>query len=450
MASPSAQVAAAKAAAAKKTTPPPSYAITMQQNPYTSENPFLNYFGSSDPTAKSLLLQTLNRNLLATQTPGLPTNDFVYLYTLLRGKGYSKGKTNLSLGIIDNEDKAALDKLLTVAIPSGLDPIGYLNQPSVGNTAKGPKVQDTTTTFSKQIQSALQYKDAGDARVAYNNAYFTAFGQFPAPELDSSFRDAWNAKVKTELAPTTTAGKTEYHTNYDKKSKPVIDKKTGLQAKDKFGDLKYSKILTNATGQKTYTPVVTGQSVTPGEGFTAIEQEQFLSEYLVKNNPSTKWDIKTLGGQAKTTYDDLVATISANYGTPQDLSTLGPVIAQALGNADPKVVAEVIKKFKDDQRKAAGIKYMGLADYTNAGEDANKYVAPLIKTTSNYLESDITIDDPLMKKFLNFQGSDGKYRLPNDYEIEQELKKDSRYQKTSRAKNDVVNLFQSLKDQIGR
>ena len=98
----------------------------------------------------------------------------------------------------------------------------------------------------------------------------------------------------------------------------------------------------------------------------------------------------------------------------------------------------------------ANIVLKGIADYTNAGEDANKYVAPLIKTTSNYLESDITIDDPLMKKFLNFQGSDGKYRLPNDYEIEQELKKDSRYQKTSRAKNDVVNLFQSLKDQIGR
>jgi hypothetical protein len=145
-----------------------------------------------------------------------------------------------------------------------------------------------------------------------------------------------------------------------------------------------------------------------------------------------------------------MATISANYGATQDLSTLGPVIAQALGNADPKVSAEVIKKFKDDQRKAAGIKYMGVAEYTNAGEDANKYIAPLMKTASDYLETNVAIDDPIMKKFLNFQGSDGKYRLPNDYEIEQEVKKDSRYQKTSRAKNDVVNLFQSLKDQIGR
>jgi len=55
-----------------------------------------------------------------------------------------------------------------------------------------------------------------------------------------------------------------------------------------------------------------------------------------------------------------------------------------------------------------------------------------------------------MLKALNFQGSDGKYRLPNDYEVTQLIMKDPRYLQTSKAKNEVVNLAQSLKSGLGR
>jgi hypothetical protein len=349
-----------------------------------------------------------------------------YTQAQIRFVGASKDKT--PIGMIGPGDATAFAKIAQSAVDNGWSFNEYLDTWAKYATPPAAKVKDTSTTYNKQVSTALLLKDEGDARVAWNNAYFTAYGSYPPEASNATFKNAWNSQVKSQASTSST----QYVISYE----PVLDK-NGKQVLDKLGKPSYNAVTKSTTSST-------------GEGFTVPEQQQFLSDYLVKNHPSSTWDIKTLGGQAKTTYDDLISTISANYGATQDLSTLGPVIAQALGNADPKVSAEVIKKFKDDQRKAAGIKYMSLADYTNAGDDANKYVKPLLDATSAFLESNVTIDDPVIKQFLNFQGSDGKYRLPNDYEIGQTLIKDPRYLKTSKAINEAVNVAQSLKNQLGR
>jgi len=428
-----------------------SMGMTGNAVTYTKDDPWVQYLGqTADTVDKALAFNKIKLMLQNQPAPaGSKNNNLLdYFQEKVRASGKSKDKT--PYGIIGLGDEKAIKDIAAAAVNNGYAPTDYLNYYAKYNTAPAPKVKDTSTTYNKQVATALLLKDEGDARLAWRNAHFTAFGSYPPEASNETFGKAWNSQVKSQASTASTQYVTTYEPMYDKKSKIVIDPKTKKQKIDEFGNKVFAKPLLDKLGEPSYNVVNKYTETKPGEGFTAAEQEQFLSEYLVKNHPSTEWDIKTLGGQAKTTYDDLMATISANYGATQDLSTLGPVIAQALGNADPKVSAEVIKKFKDDQRKAAGIKYMGIAEYTNAGDDANKYIAPLMKTASDYLETNVAIDDPIMKKFLNFQGSDGKYRLPNDYEIEQEVKKDSRYQKTSRAKNDVVNLFQSLKDQLGR
>ena len=88
---------------------------------------------------------------------------------------------------------------------------------------------------------------------------------------------------------------------------------------------------------------------------------------------------------------------------------------------------------------------MSIADSLAAGKDANEIIEPLLRTVSQFLEKDVTLNDTFMKKALNFQGADGKYRMMNDYELEQALISHPDYGKTSRAKNESVNLFQSLR-----
>jgi hypothetical protein len=93
---------------------------------------------------------------------------------------------------------------------------------------------------------------------------------------------------------------------------------------------------------------------------------------------------------------------------------------------------------------------MGIADYVNAGEDAEKYVKPLMQSLSNALERDVTEADPLLKQALNFKGDDGKYRLPNDWEMTKLIMSDPGYGKTSTAINEAVNLTQGLRSKLGR
>ena len=66
------------------------------------------------------------------------------------------------------------------------------------------------------------------------------------------------------------------------------------------------------------------------------------------------------------------------------------------------------------------------------------------------LETKIGITDPLLIKLANYKDEKGVYRLPNEFEIDQAVKSDSRYGTTSRAINEGINTMQSLRSKLGQ
>jgi hypothetical protein len=93
---------------------------------------------------------------------------------------------------------------------------------------------------------------------------------------------------------------------------------------------------------------------------------------------------------------------------------------------------------------------MGLADYINAGEDADKYVKPMLEGISALLERNFTIDDPFAIKVFNFKDDKGVYRMPNALELNQMVIDHPDYGKTATAVNQAVDMTQSLRSKLGR
>ena len=425
----------ADAARAAATNPAPSafatYTDMIGTNRYSSASDpttklYMNFLEATGP-AKSLAFQDLYPGLVNQPSPTGKGTMFDYVQTLMRSTKISTGGT--AIGIPSSSDVSGLEKVIAMTIGSNApDLVSYLQAVSAAGTGEKVKQRDTTTQYNKQISTALQLKDAGDAKQALHDAYFAAWGQAPSTDVISKFETAWNLEATKQVATSTTDTTVSFE--------PVLDK-NGKQVKNKSGELQYK-------------PITKMVSKSTGEGFTQAEQQQFLANYLVANNPNAGWDVEKLGGAAKTIYDDLIQFNNNNYSTIPTLDQLGPIIAQAIGTPDAAVSQEVIKKYKDSVRMQTGSKYMGLQQYLAAGEDASKYVKPLIDTMSQFLEAPVTMDDPLMKLALNYQGPDKQYRLMNDYELTQAMMKDPRYLKTSKAKNEAVNMAQVLKNELGR
>jgi hypothetical protein len=408
------------------------------------ENLFYKFAFATDPLAKAQSYQNLNRALNATAGPTGFKNQFDYISSLLVKTGLTKN----SLGFA-----SALEKVVAASVGTNTDPFSFLEtyQKSLsGGGGAVVKQPDTTTRYAKQIQTAMQFKDLGDARQYYNDAYFTAFGKNPSADLDKKFQDAWNKQVKEQDAPTTTKTTTEFAPIYDKKSKPVIDSKTKKQKVDKFGNLVFSKIALDQSGQKRYTSVVTGKTTSSGEGFTAEEQQQFLADFLVANNPNTEWKVDNLGGAAKTLYDTIASFHKANYTKVPDLATLSPLINNVLSSTDPKVATEYIAQYQSTVRKQTASKYMSLAEEIKAGEDADKYVKPLLEVFTTALEKNFTQDDPFVIQALNYKDDKGVYRMPNALELNQMIMNHPDYGKTAKAVNEAVDLTQNLRSKLGR
>jgi hypothetical protein len=424
----------------------------MPANTYTATNPYLPYLNAPDATAKAIELQNLKRMLSSQAAPtgAKETNMFDYWQSLARATGFSKAKT--PIGVIGPGDDSAMATIIGLAAANNADPIEYLKVlKAYGVGAKaGPKQPDTTTKYNKQVSTALQLKDITDARSDFNDAYFAAFGVAATKDLDDKFVTQWNNTAKEQKATTTTNQTTSYAPIYDTKSKKVIDPKTKKQKIDKFGNPVFAKQKTDSQGILQYKAINKMDTITSGEGFTAEEQEQFVADFLVKNFPAEKFTTENLGGAAKAIYDDLVGTSTKNYATAPDLATLAPVIKDILATTDQNVAQEKIRQYKTTVRNQVAAKYMGIADYVNAGEDADKYVKPLMQSLSNALERDVTEKDPLLKQALNFKGDDGKYRLPNDWEMTKLIMSDSGYGKTSTAINQAVNITQNLRNKLGR
>ena len=406
-----------------------------------SKNPFVLFAQETDPVRKAGYLMDVQKSM------GM---DFVEMQALLRKSGLSKSTTPLGVGVVGLDESAAIEKIILASISSQLPPLDFLK--AYNSTVKpkaGPAQPDMTTQYTKQIQTALQFKDLGDARQYYNNAYFTAFGQWPAPELDKKFQDSWNTQVKQQNQPTTTNNVTEKGYQYDTKSKPVIDPKTGKQKVDKLGQKVYSVRLKNDQGQYLTKTKVVGTASSQGEGFTAEEQTQFLATFLTENFPEASWNVDDIGGSAKTIYDTIKAYHTGNYDVAPDFATVSPLIKNLLSNPDEKVQNEIYEQYVSEIQAKSGSRFMAIKNSLKPGETASKYVAPVLQTLSAGLETNIGIKDPLAVQVLNFKDESGEYRLPNEFEMQNIIKGDKRYESTSTAINTAVNMAQSLKNALG-
>jgi hypothetical protein len=409
---------------------------------YNADDPFYQFAFATEATSKAQAAQRLNQALNKTPSsqPGF-NNQFEYLQNLLRKSGISKSAMT---------DNSALSNIIVAGAAVNQDPFTFLEGYISGIRPKGIAQPDTTTQYTKQIQTALQFKDLGDARQYYSDSYFATWGSYPTAELDKKFQDAWNNEVRDQDQPTTTTTKTEKAPIYDKKSKPVIDKETGKQKIDRFGNPEYSSIAKDKNGQYRYTTVVTGTSTAKGEGFTKEEKDQFLADFLVNNNPDTAWNVDNLGGAAKTLYDGIAAFHKSNYSKVPDLATLQPLIKNVLSSADANAANEYLTQYKNTARKQTASKYMSLAEYINAGEDADKYVKPMLEGISSMLEKNFTIDDPFAVQIFNFKDDKGVYRMPNALELNQMVMNHADYGKTATAVNQAVDMTQSIKSKLGR
>jgi hypothetical protein len=406
-----------------------SQASMVPGNIYGSTNNLLSYISTTDPAAKARALQNIRREMsVANSGPGGQGTQYEYLQSLLRSTGFVKDKT--PIGIAGPGDAAGLDKIIKLAVENNTDPVTLLElfkRSGVGGTTV--KQPDTTTKYNKAVSTALQYKDITDAKQAYNDAHFEAYGYFPQETSFQNFQNAWNAEVDRQKATTTTSTKTTF--------RPIIDPKTGKQTTNKEGVLQYETINT-------------GTTTTSGEGFTAEEQQSFLANYISQNFPDVAISGEELGGVAKTLYDSIADAHASNFDTVPDLTEVAPLIKDAIGASNANQSAEMLNQYRNGIRDKMGTKYMSIAESLKAGKDAKAVLNPLLESLSTALETNIGITDPLTIKLANFKDEKGVYRLPNEFEISQAIMSDSRYGSTSKAINEGVNVMQSLRNKLGR
>jgi hypothetical protein len=410
-----------------------------------STNPFVRFVTTTDLVAKQEAFQNIQRAMSGPGLGGYKT-EFQAFQDMMRKSGISKSTT--PLGIVGLDEMLAMDKVISASIASQLDPLAYLANYNASLKPKEVKQPDMTTKYTKQVQSALQYKDLGDARQAYSDSYFKAFGQFPSADLDKKFQDSWNAQIKAQNQPTTTETKNTPVYVYDTKSKPVIDKATGKQKVDAAGQKIYSVRKKDASGVYLTNNLSTSTSKSMGEGFTSEEQTKFLADFLVQNFPDAKFNVDDIGGTAKTIYDSIAAYHAGNYDTKPDFATVAPLIKNILSNPDEAVQKEMFNQYATDLQKKASTRFMGIQGMLQPGENASKYVDPVLKAIGNALETTVDVTDSLALQALNFKDDKGNYRLPNDFELNSLVMNDKRYDGTSTAINTSVNMFQSLQNAL--
>jgi len=125
------------------------------------------------------------------------------------------------------------------------------------------------------------------------------------------------------------------------------------------------------------------------------------------------------------------------------------LITKMIGTADDKVQDELFNQYSADIQNNAVTRFNSLSSVVKPGENAAKYIAPVLANLSNVFEKQITIDSDIAKQVFNFKGEDGKYRMPNEFELSKFIKSRPEYGKTSTAINESINMAQSLKNALG-
>ena len=336
-----------------------------------------------------------NRADTKSQPPGF-VNQLDYIQALLREGGLSADTT--PRGTLGNKDVDAIQSVSRIALQNGTDFLTQLKDLYANKNR-------TVPSFSKNISTAIRLIDKGDAKSTLSNAYYQAFGSFPAQSQISDFMDLYNAEAKKQKSMSTTTSST--------------------------------------TGGVTRSNTVTGD-----EGFTTKEQEQFLANYLSKN-----FGIATsagLGGTAKTIYDNIVATHKNNFLAEPDFKEVSGLIANIIGQGDDKVSTQMLTDYQNQQRRVASKQYLGLQAELLAGEDVSTYSKPILAFLQKASGRNISPDDKFIKNALNFRDEKGNYRLMNEFEMNQAWLNDPRSATSPSAINQATTVGDLIRQKLGR
>lgn len=294
-------------------------------------------------------------------------NNANYLQALLRATGASKGTT--PLGTFSYEDTQAFRKAVVEARLNGVEYLTLLKD----NLDKGAG-GTTKTKFSKEASTAVNLIDKSDAATMFGKAYYAARGE-NAPESEIvRFMNKFNARAKKEAVTTTTAGTT-----------------------------------TTSTGG------TTGKSTTTrsGLGFTAEEQNQFLASYIAKRGGKITPET---GGAIKTFIDEMRTTYKNNGLAEPAFEELAKTATDLVGTGDPEILKQKLEDAKQRVRNQAAKLYPGMADVLSKGEDLKEYADQYIKLASSITRKNYDMNNPLIKKMMNFKDEKGNFRAASDIE----------------------------------
>lgn len=324
-------------------------------------------------------------------------NKLDYIQALLRGSGVSKDTT--PRGVIGNDDTKALQEVSRIALQNGVPFLDTLKE------LYSNKNLNNTVKFSKNIATSIKLLDLTDAKSQLSNAYYQAFGAFPAQSQIENFQKLWNKEAERQKAKTVTSMTTK-------------------------GD------------------VTTSLTKSMGEGFTEQEQQQFLAEYLVKNfDVATK---ENLGGQAKGLYDQIVGVHRNNLLAEPDLPAVANVIKDVLGSADDTVATQKLNDYFAKQRRVAATQYLGVQNQVLAGDDVMTFISPLQEVLRKSFGRTVTNNDKLIVSALNYKDDKGNYRPMNEIELNNLIMNDPRYSTSPTAISEAASIGERLTQKLGR
>ncbi len=324
-------------------------------------------------------------------------NNANYLQALLRATGKSKGSS--PLGTFSYEDTKAFREAVVESRLNGVEYLTLLQD----NLDKGG-VGGTKTKFSKEASTAINLIDKSDSKTMLSKAYYAAYGEgAPQSEIDR-FMTKFNARAKKEAVTTTAQGTS-----------------------------------TTSTGG------TTGKSTTirSGLGFTAEEQTNFLANYLMKRGVKVTPET---GGAVKTFIDEMRNTYKDNNLVEPEFNTLANKALALIGTGDPEILKQKLAEEKQRIRNQAAKLNPGMADILARGEDLKDYADQYMKIASAITRKTYDMNNPLIKKMMNYKDEKGNYRAASDIEAYEIMRGSSDWDSSP----DAFNSFSGIGDIIER
>jgi len=343
----------------------------------------------------------VKKQIAAWKVPGTSKvgnkNRLEDIQILLRENKLSKGTT--PLGILDKSDIDGLMKAVQTAKMNGVYTETFLNRVYTDKVIKGTTAS-SGGGITKTLVSSLKLLDAGDASDKLSKAYYKAYGKYPSQKQITNFKDQWNQEAKNQLSQTA---------SYRSKG----------MSKD----------------------------ITTGEGFTDVEQSDFLNRYLVKN---LKMDAANLGGDTKKIYDEIRSVYRDNFLPEPEFAQVAGVVKDLIGTADANVYNAKIAKVKETVGKQAAAFYPSISEALLNGDSVETYASvyrnSLAKkwgVSAESLKYDNEAQD-LIKSAVNFKTSDNKMRLMDNNEFNGLIQSTKRWKASEEAFTSYSNIGDKL------